>query len=123
MKKYTKTHEWVEVVNGIGRVGVTDYAQKELGDIVYVELPKIGAQLTAKQHACVLESTKAAADVYAPISGKVADVNGTLEHQVDLVNSSAEKEGWLFTVSVDNPNELNDLLDLHNYEAYILAGH
>src|ERR1700722_6746787 len=96
--KFTESHEWIEVANEIGTVGVTDYAQKELGDIVYVELPKIGKAVKAGEEAAVLESTKAAADVYCPVSGVIAEVNVELKTHAEYVNTSAEKKGWLFKV-------------------------
>lgn len=120
MKKYTETHEWIEVNNGIGTVGITEYAQKELGDIVYVELPKVGKAVKAKEEAAVLESTKAAADVYSPVSGSIVEVNTKLSDKSELVNQSPEKLGWLYKLQVSNPSELNQLLDEKAYKS--LAG-
>src|ERR1700722_410042 len=96
--KFTKTHEWVERDGDMATVGVTDYAQNQLGDIVYVELPKIGKAVKAGEEAAVLESTKAAADVYCPVSGVIAEVNVELKTHAEYVNTSAEKKGWLFKV-------------------------
>lgn len=115
--KFTETHEWIDVKDGIGIVGVTEYAQKELGDIVYVELPKIGKDVKKGEEAVVLESTKAAADVYAPASGKIVEVNTLLNDASDLVNRSPEREGWLFKIALDNPKELDQLLDQEAYQA------
>lgn len=109
--KYTETHEWIVVKDGVGTVGVTDYAQKELGDIVYVELPKVGKQVRKGDPAAVLESTKAAADVYAPVSGTITEVNGALNEKPEAVNQSAEDEGWLFKLSLSAAEELDDLRD------------
>ncbi len=111
MRKYTETHEWIQVDNGIGTVGITDYAQKELGVIVYVELPEIGSQVKSGEEAVVLESTKAAADVYSPVSGIIQKVNTALNEDSELVNRSAEKEGWLFQIKLSNPEELKVLKD------------
>lgn len=111
MKKYTETHEWIQVEGDIGTVGITDHAQKELGAIVYVELPKVGAQVKNGEEAAVLESTKAAADVYSPVSGVIEKVNSALNDDSELVNRSAEKEGWLFQIKLSNPEELNALKD------------
>lgn len=109
--KYTDTHEWINHKEGTGVVGVTEYAQKELGDIVYVELPTVGKEVRKGEEAAVLESTKAAADVYAPVSGKVIEVNTTLNDTPELVNSSPEGKGWLFKIALSNPKELDSLLD------------
>lgn len=109
--KFTDTHEWIVVKDGVGIVGVTQYAQKELGDIVYVELPKIGSEVKRGQEAAVLESTKAAADVYSPVSGKIVEVNLVLKDTSELVNSSPEKEGWLFKLALSDPQEFDSLSD------------
>jgi glycine cleavage system H protein len=109
--KYTETHEWIETHDGIGTVGISEYAQKELGDIVYVELPEIGKKVLAGMEAAVLESTKAAADVYSPISGTIIDVNKALNNNPELVNKSPEKEGWIYKVKISNPEELDHLKD------------
>lgn len=109
--KFTETHEWIDVKDGIGVVGVSNYAQKELGDIVYVELPKVGKEVKKGEEAAVLESTKAAADVYAPVSGKITEVNIALTQASELVNSSPESKGWLFKIILSDPKELDNLLD------------
>jgi len=109
--KFTETHEWIDVKDGVGTVGVTHYAQKELGDIVYVELPKIGSLVKKGQAAAVLESTKAAADVYSPMSGKIIEVNQNLNTNPELVNSSPEKDGWIFKLSLTDVNEFDSLHD------------
>jgi glycine cleavage system H protein len=115
--KYTDTHEWIDVKNEIGTVGVTFHAQKELGDIVYVELPKTGKQVKSGEEAAVLESTKAAADVYAPVSGTIVQVNDSLTQASEKVNQSPEKEGWLFKIKLSDPKELDLLLDSEAYFA------
>lgn len=117
--KYTESHEWIQPVGEIGTVGVSEYAQKELGDIVFVELPKIGADLEAGEEAGVLESTKAAADIYAPVSGTITEVNETLTESPEIINQSPEKDGWLFKMRITNPAELETLLDRSDYEAQI----
>lgn len=113
--KFTETHEWIDVQGDIGTVGITDYAQKELGDVVYVELPKVGKSVKAAEEAVVLESTKAAADVYSPVSGTIVEVNQTLEQTAELVNRSAQGEGWLFKIKLSHPQELDALLDATAY--------
>jgi len=115
--KYSETHEWVEVEGKIGTVGVTGYAQKELGDIVYVELPEVGKTINAGEDAAVLESTKAAADIYSPVSGKILEVNTALNDAPELINQSSEKEGWLFKIELSNPVELDQLMDTEQYMA------
>lgn len=113
--KFTETHEWIEVQGDVGTVGVTEYAQKELGDVVYVELPKIGKSVKAGEEAVVLESTKAAADVYSPVSGTIVEVNHALEQAAELINRSAQGEGWLFKIKLSQPQELDSLLDTAAY--------
>lgn len=118
--KYSETHEWIDIKNDIGIVGVTEYAQKELGDIVYVELPQINKDVKKGEEAAVLESTKAAADVYTPVSGKIIEVNTDLNSASELVNSSPEKNGWLFKILLTNPEELDELLEHEAYKAKFL---
>lgn len=115
--KYTETHEWIDVQGEVGTVGITEYAQKELGDIVYVELPKVGKSVKAGEEAVVLESTKAAADVYSPVSGTIVEVNQALSQAAELVNRSAEQEGWLFKIRLSQPQEMDKLLDEASYHA------
>lgn len=119
MTKFSETHEWVAVDGDMATVGITDYAQRELGDIVYAELPKIGQELSAGREACVLESTKAAADVYSPISGVVIAVNERLATEVELINREAENSGWLFKLRIKNPAEFKTLLDKDAYLAML----
>jgi glycine cleavage system H protein len=113
--KYTETHEWISVEKDEGTVGITPFAAKELGEIVYVELPNVGSQVTAKQEACVLESTKAAADIYSPASGEVIAVNEALKVDSGLVGSSPLEKGWLFKIRLKDTNELKELMDEEAY--------
>lgn len=113
--KYTESHEWIEVQGEMGRVGVSEYAQRELGDIVYVELPSVGRQVKKGEEVVVLESTKAAADVYAPVSGKIVEVNTALRESPDLINKEPEGNGWLFKIELTETKELKDLLTLESY--------
>ncbi|MEC7840347.1 MAG: glycine cleavage system protein GcvH [Chlamydiota bacterium] len=115
--KFTETHEWIKVSEDIGTVGVTDHAQHELGDIVFIELPEVGKKINAKDEAAVLESTKAAADVYSPVTGTIVEVNEVLNDESELVNESAEDNGWLFKIKIDNPQEVADLMDRATYES------
>jgi glycine cleavage system H protein len=120
--KYAETHEWVRIDGTIGTVGITDHAQAELTDIVYVELPKVGAKVTAKQQAAVVESVKAASDIYSPVSGEVTEVNSQLESTPALVNTEPYGEGWLFKVRLEEGADLSDLKDATAYQAQIGAG-
>lgn len=115
--KFTETHEWIEVADGIGTVGVSNYAQKELGDIVYIELPKAGKTVKAGEEAAVLESTKAAADVYSPVSGTIVEVNTALSSVPETVNKSPEKEGWLFKIKLASPQDMDKLMDAKDYQS------
>lgn len=114
--KFTETHEWIEVKDGIGTVGVSNYAQKELGDVVYVELPKVGKPVKAGEEAAVLESTKAAADVYSPVTGTIVEINTNVSSASELVNKSPESEGWLFKIKLEAPDEINKLMETQEYQ-------
>jgi glycine cleavage system H protein len=120
--KYAETHEWVRIDKTIGTVGITDHAQAELTDIVFVELPKVGAKVTAKQQAAVVESVKAASDIYSPVSGEVTEVNSQLESNPALVNTAPYTDGWLFKVQVEEGADLSELKDAAAYRAQIGAG-
>lgn len=114
--KFTETHEWIKIQNGtIALVGVSNHAQEELGEIVYVELPQVGKDVQAGKESAVLESTKAAADVYAPASGKIVSTNQELSSSPELVNQSPEDRGWLYTIELSNPQELDKLMDKDSY--------
>lgn len=121
MRKFTESHEWILVEGEVGRVGVTDYAQRELGEIVYVELPTPGETVRAGEEGVVLESTKAAADVYSPVSGQIVRSNSQLKESPELVNQSAEGEGWLFELRLSDPSELDQLLDEKSYRAMVVS--
>lgn len=116
---YTDEHEWLSVENGIATVGITNYAQEQLGDLVFVELPAVGAVISKGDANVVVESVKAASDVYAPIAGEITEVNGALEGDPALVNSAAEGEGWLYKMKVANNDELTALMDLEAYKTLI----
>jgi glycine cleavage system H protein len=118
-KLFTKSHEWVEVVGKVGTVGITRYAQKELGDIVYVQVSEVGGVVKAGQEICVLESTKAAADVYSPVSGKVIAVNEAVVKEPEQINRFPEAQGWIFKIELAHPEELQKLLSLSDYEKLV----
>jgi glycine cleavage system H protein len=117
--KYAETHEWVRIDKTIGTVGITDHAQAELTDIVYVELPKVGAKVTAKQPAAVVESVKAASDIYSPVSGEVTEINSELESNPALVNTAPFAEGWLFKVQLEEGADFSELKDAAAYRTQI----
>ncbi len=116
---FTDEHEWIDVEGESATVGITDYAQEQLGDIVFVELPDVGAPLDKGGDAAVVESVKAASDVYAPITGEVTEANGALEDEPALVNSSPEEDGWFFRMTIGDTAELEGLMDGKAYKAFI----
>jgi glycine cleavage system H protein len=118
---YTKDHEYIVVAGGIGAVGVTDFAQSQLGDVVFVELPQLGATPKKGDQAAVVESVKAASEVYSPVSGEVVEVNGELEDNPALVNEEPAGKGWFFKIKLANEGELADLLDEAAYTALIAS--
>jgi glycine cleavage system H protein len=120
-RKFTKEHEWIVVDGDVATVGITDYAQGQLGDVVYVELPKAGAKVTHMGQAAVVESVKAASEVYAPLSGEIVGANGDLEANPALVNSDPQGAGWFFKIKLSNPGELKDLMDEAAYKAHVAS--
>lgn len=116
---FTEEHEWVDVEGDTATIGITEYAQEQLGDIVFVETPEVGATLEQGDDAAVVESVKAASDVYAAVSGEVIEVNETLEEEPALVNSSAEEDGWFYRATLSDKDELSDLMDEKAYKAFI----
>ncbi|WJY18756.1 glycine cleavage system protein GcvH [Alteriqipengyuania flavescens] len=116
---FTDEHEWIDVDGDVGTVGITDYAQSQLGDITFVELPGAGDQLKKGDAPCVVESVKAASDVYAPISGEVTEANAALEDEPELVNSAPESDGWLFKVKMSDASELDGMMDEAKYKDFV----
>lgn len=119
--KYTKEHEWVHAENGLGTVGITDHAQHELGDIVFVDLPKVGAQLTKGESLGSVESVKAVSDIYSPVSGEVTAVNELLATSPEKLNEDPHGAAWLVKVKLSDPDEINKLLPVGDYQSYIGA--
>ena len=117
--KYSKDHEWVRVEADIGTVGISDYAQDQLGDVVYVELPEVGRTVAQNEEAAVVESVKAASEVYAPVSGEVVEVNQALEEDPALVNGDPTGEGWFLKLRLSAPGELDGLMDEAAYADYV----
>ena len=118
-KKFTKDHEWISLEGDLARIGITDYAQEQLGDVVFVELPEAGRQVEQGNDAAVVESVKAASEVYAPVSGEIVEPNVKLKDEPALVNQDPAEGGWFFTMKVSNPDELNDLMDEAAYADYL----
>ncbi len=116
---FTEDHEWVDVDGDIGTVGITDYAQSQLGDIVFVDVPEEGKALTKGDEAAVVESVKAASDVYTPVSGVVLEGNSALEDNSGLVNEDAEGEGWFFKLTISDMSELDELMDDAKYADFV----
>jgi len=116
---FTQDHEWISVEGENATVGITDYAQAQLGDVVFVEVPPAGTEVVKGKEAAVVESVKAASDVYAPVSGKVTQANSELEGDPSLVNTSPEASGWFFRLTLSNPGELEGLMDETAYKAFV----
>jgi glycine cleavage system H protein len=117
--RYTNQHEWVRVDGDVVTMGITDYAQHELGDVVFVELPKKGAKVTAGKSFGTVESVKAVSEIYAPVSGEVVEVNADLQNTPEKINSDPHGAAWLIKVRLANPAELNSLMDATAYEKFI----
>lgn len=115
---YTKDHEWIRVDESIGTIGITDHAQKELGDIVFVELPKVGDQVTAKESFGTVESVKAVSEIYSPVTGEVTAVNPKLQDKPELVNSDPHGEAWMVQVRLSDRAEIEGLMSAEEYEAF-----
>jgi glycine cleavage system H protein len=118
-RRYSKEHEWVKVEGGRGTVGITDYAQKQLGDVVYVELPEIGRKLSSMDVFGTIESVKAVSELFCPVSGEVVEVNATVVDKPELVNSDPYGKAWLVVVSIANEAELSSLMSASDYQAYV----
>ncbi len=116
---FTQDHEWIDVEGDTGTVGITDYAQSQLGDITYVDLPAAGSTVAKGEAPCVVDSVKAASDVYAPVSGTVTEANAALEGEPELVNAQPETGGWLFRLTLSEAGELDGLMDRAAYDAYV----
>ncbi|AZO75068.1 MULTISPECIES: glycine cleavage system protein GcvH [unclassified Mesorhizobium] len=116
---FTEDHEWLRVEGGVATVGITDYAQEQLGDLVFVELPEIGRKLAKGDTAVVVESVKAASDVYAPVDGEIIEANTSLSSDPSLVNSAASGDGWLWKMKLSNASQLDSLMDEAAYKAHI----
>jgi len=117
--RYTKDHEWIDVQGGTAKIGITDYAQHELGDVVFVELPAAGTKLEKGKSLGSVESVKAVSDIYAPTTGEVIETNTELQNKPETINSDPHGAGWLVKIKLANPADVNALMDAAAYEAYI----
>ncbi|HKS80505.1 MAG TPA: glycine cleavage system protein GcvH [Candidatus Acidoferrales bacterium] len=117
--RYTKDHEWIQISGGVGTIGVTDYAQSELGDVVFVELPKVGAQLKAGQSFGTVESVKAVSEIFSPVSGEVTETNAALNDAPEKINSDPHGAAWLIKVRLADEKETAGLMDARAYEAFV----
>lgn len=120
-RRYTKEHEWIAAAGNSATIGITDYAQHELGDVVFVETPKVGTKIETGKQFGTVESVKAVSDIYAPASGEVIEANAELANTPEKINSDPHGTGWLIKVRLANPAELNSLMDAAAYETYIAA--
>lgn len=116
---YSEDHEWLDVDGDVGTIGVTDYAQEQLGDVVFIELPEVGKVFSKGDDMAVVESVKAASEVYAPVSGEVVEVNDTLEDNPGVVNEDAEDDGWFVKLKIEDVAELEDLMNEAAYKAFV----
>lgn len=119
--RFTPSHEWIKCQDDIGIIGITRFAQKELGEVVYIELPRIGSVIKQGEEIAVLESTKAAADIYSPVTGEIIEINQSLISDCSKINSSPEAEGWLCKIKINDLNELNQLMEQNQYDKLIGA--
>ena len=117
--RYTKQHEWTDVNGDVATIGITDYAQHELGDVVFAELPKVGAKVEAGKSFGTVESVKAVSEIYSPVTGEVIEANGDLQNTPETINSDPHGAAWLVKIKLVNPAELKDLMDAAAYEAFI----
>ena len=116
---YSEEHEWIAVDGNTGTVGITDFAQEQLGDIVFAEVTKENEEVTKDDEVAVVESVKAASDIFSPVSGRISEVNVLLENTPETINSDPLENGWIFKITITNPNELDDLMDLDSYNKFV----
>ena len=116
---YSEEHEWIAVDGNTGTVGITDFAQEQLGDIVFAEVTKENEEVTKDDEVAVVESVKAASDIFSPVSGRISEVNVLLENAPETINSDPLENGWIFKITITNPDELDDLMDLDSYNGFV----
>jgi len=117
--KFSKDHEWINVEGNTATIGITNYAQEQLGDVVFVEVPDAGKQVDQGDDAAVVESVKAASEIYAPITGEITEGNAVLEDEPSTINSNAEGDGWIFKMTVADPSQLDELMDADGYKTFL----
>ena len=120
--KFTKDHEWLNLQEDLATVGITDYAQSQLGDIVFVEMPELSTKLTASESFGAIEAVKTVADLFAPVSGKVIEINENLDSNPDLINSDPYSKGWIVKLKIDNNDEISELMNYDGYQEFTLKG-
>ena len=118
-KKYTEDHEWVSIDNDIATVGITNHAQESLGDIVFINLPEVGKIVKVKEEICVIESVKAASDIYSPLDGEIKEINSNLENDASIINKDAENNGWIFKLKVTDSNQYDNLMTIDEYNKFL----
>ena len=118
-KKYSEDHEWIILENNIATVGISNHAQESLGDIVFIDLPAVGKQVKAKEELFVIESVKAASDIYSPLDGEVTEINDNLSNDASIINQDAENEGWIFKLKISNSDQYNSLTSLEQYLKFL----
>jgi glycine cleavage system H protein len=116
---YSEEHEWIAVDGNTGTVGITDFAQEQLGDIVFAEVTKENEEVTKDDEVAVVESVKAASDIFSPVSGRISEVNVLLENAPETINNDPLENGWIFKITITNPDELDDLMDLDSYDQFV----
>ena len=116
---YSEEHEWITIEGNTGTVGITDFAQEQLGDIVFAEVTKANEEVTKDEEVAVVESVKAASDIFSPVSGRISEVNVLLENAPETINSDPLENGWIFKITITNPDELDDLMDLDSYNKFV----
>ena len=118
-KKFTEDHEWVSIDGNIATVGISNHAQESLGDIVFIELPVIGKTVKAKEEICVIESVKAASDIYSPLDGEIIEVNNSLENEPSIINQEAENNGWIFKIKLAETSQYEELMNYEDYQKFL----
>ena len=118
---YSEEHEWITIEGNTGTVGITDFAQEQLGDIVFAEVTKANEEVTKHEEVAVVESVKAASDIFSPVSGLISEVNVLLEDAPETINSDPLENGWIFKITITNPDELDDLMDLDSYNEFVAS--
>ena len=118
-KKYTKDHEWVDINDSVATIGISNHAQESLGDIVFIDLPSVGKEVKSKEEVCVIESVKAASDIYSPLDGEIIEVNNSLENEPSIINQEAENNGWIFKIKLAEQSQYEELMNHEDYQKFL----